>query len=248
MTEHSRRPRRPRKTATRTSIALGPEEKLVLDWWIGEKGAASMSKGIRLLLENAEGDQWQNLLELARDSTMVCERHNEPLLLYNPDTEQPLCRICTISFDSAEQVNLMRYCRRHLIGYFRYCAMCEIDKTRRAVPVKSVSAATAIKLETSGAILIDVRHTKHVKGTFTGARELIYKEFIDARSGALIEFLDTLGPDCTLILFDDNGEGRSYGAAGELVLRFGMENRVSVVKGGITALKSASSGRFEGVV
>lgn len=203
-----------------------------------------MSKGIRLLLEKAENEQWPNLVETARNSTMVCEHHNEPLLLYDQSTQQPLCRLCTIRYDIQKQVGLMRYCRRHLSGYHRYCAMCENDKTRREVPVPAISAATAVELEREGAVLVDVRRTMHVRGAFEGSRSLIYMEFIDARSGALVEFLESIDPGASLILFDDDGEGRSYGAAGELVLRYGMENRVSIVQGGITELRSVFPERF----
>ena len=244
MTKSPQRPRRPKKTATRTSIAIGPEEKLVLDWWVGERKLSSMSIGIRLLLEKAEKRAWQGLVEAAKDSTLVCEHHNEPLLLFDPATEQPICRLCTIGFDLQKQVGLMRYCRRHLLGYHRYCAMCANDKTRREVPVPAITAANAIDLERNGAVLVDVRRTKRIKGEFEGSESLIYLKFIDARDGALIGFLESIEPGTHLILFDDDGEGRSYAAAGELVLRYGMENRVSIVQDGISGLKSFSPERY----
>lgn len=203
-----------------------------------------MSKGIRMLLEKAENEQWPKLVQIARTSTMVCEHHNEPLLLFDQSTHQPLCRLCTIGFDVHKQVGLMRYCRRHLSGYHRYCAMCETDKTRREVPVPAISAATAVELERDGAVLVDVRRTKHVQGVIEGSQSLTYMKFIDGRCGALVEFLESIDSGASLILFDDDGEGRSYGAAGELVLRYGMENRVSIVQGGITELRSVFPERF----
>jgi len=247
MANPAQRPRRPKKTATRTSIAIGPEEKLVLDWWVGERGATSMSNGIRLLLEKAEKQPWPQLVDTARNSTMVCEQHNEPLLLFEPSTQRPLCRRCTTAFEVQQQVGLMRYCRRHLSGYHRYCAMCENDKTRREVPVPAISASTAVELEREGAVLVDVRRTKHVRGEFEGSRELKYTDILDARNGKLVEFLATIEPSAAMVLFDDDGEGRSYGAAGELVMRYGMENRVYVVQGGIRELRSVFPGRYQEV-
>ena len=247
MTSPKQRPRRPKKTAKRTSIAVGPEEKLVLDWWLGEQGATSMSNGIRLLLEKAEKQAWSELVDTARNSTMVCEHHNEPLLLFDPSTQRPLCRHCTNAFEVHKQVGLMRYCRRHLSGYHRYCAMCENDKTRREVPVPAIAASTAADLEQEGAVLVDVRRTKHVQGEIEGCLKLMYTEILDARSGELVEFLATIDPNASLVLFDDDGEGRSYGAAGELVLRYGMENRVYVVRGGIRELRSVFSERYHEV-
>ena len=178
---------------------------------------------------------------------MVCEHHNEPLLLFDPLTQRPLCRRCTTAFDVQQQVGLMRYCRRHLSGYHRYCAMCENDKTRREVPVPAISASTAVELEQEGAALVDVRRTKHVQGEFEGSRKLMYTDILDARTGTLIEFLSTIDPSAAMVLFDDDGEGRSYGAAGELVLRYGMENRVYVVQGGIRELRSVFPGRYQEV-
>ena len=124
----------------------------------------------------------------------------------------------------------MRYCRRHLSGYHRYCAMCENDKTRREVPVPAISASTVVDLEQEGAVLVDVRRTKHVQGEFEGSRKLMYTDILDARTGVMIDFLASIDSNAPLVLFDDDGEGRSYGAAGELVLRYGMENRVYVVQ------------------
>ena len=207
-----------------------------------------MSNGFRLLLEKAEKQSWSELVETARNSTMVCEQHNEPLLLFDPSTQRPLCRRCTTAFDVQQQVALMRYCRRHLSGYHRYCAMCENDKTRREVPVPAISASTAVELEQEGAVLVDVRRTKHVQGKFEGSWELMYTNIIDAREGSLAEFLASIAPGASLILFDDDGEGRSYGAAGELVLRYGMENRVYVVQGGIRELRSGFPERYQEVV
>jgi len=178
---------------------------------------------------------------------MVCERHNEPLLLFDPSTQRPLCRRCTTAFEVQQQVGLMNYCRRHLSGYHRYCAMCENDKTRREVPVPAISASTAVELEQEGAVLVDVRRTRHLQGDFEGSRELKYTDILDARNGNLVDFLATIDPSAAMVLFDDNGEGRSYGAAGELVLRYGMENRVYVVHGGIRELRSVSPGRYQEV-
>ena len=247
MSSPKQRPRRPKKTATRTSIAIGPEEKLVLDWWVGERGATSMSNGIRLLLEKAEKQPWTELVDTARNSTMVCEHHNEPLLLFDPSTQRPLCRRCTTTFEVRQQVGLMRYCRRHLSGYHRYCAMCENDKTRREVPVPAISASRVVDLEQEGAVLVDVRRTKHVQGEFEGSRKLMYTDILDARTGVMIDFLASIDSSAPLVLFDDDGEGRSYGAAGELVLRYGMENRVYVVQGGITDLRTVFPERYQEV-
>ena len=247
MTNPTQRPRRPKKTAKRTSIAIGPEEKLVLDWWVGERGATSMSNGIRFLLEKAEKQPWPELVDTARNSTMVCEYHNEPLLLFDPSTQRPLCRRCTTALEVQQQVGLMRYCRRHLSGYHRYCAMCENDKTRREVPVPAISASKAVKLEQKGAVLVDVRRTRHLRGEFEGSRELMYTDILDARNGKLVDFLTTIDPSAAMVLFDDDGEGRSYGAAGELVLRYGMENRVYVVLGGIREKRTVFPGRYQEV-
>ena len=207
-----------------------------------------MSNGIRFLLEKAESQPWPKLVDTARNSSMVCEHHNEPLLLFDPSTQRPLCRQCTTAFEIQQQVGLMRYCRRHLSGYHRYCAMCENDKTRREVPVPAISASTAVELEQEGAVLVDVRRTKHVLGRFEGSRELKYTDILDAREGDLVEFLATIKQGSSLILFDDDGEGRSYGAAGELVLRYGMENRVYVVHGGISELRSDFPERYQELV
>ena len=207
-----------------------------------------MSNGIQSLLEKAEKQGWSELVDIARNSTIVCEHHNEPLLLFDPSTQRPLCRRCTTGFQVQKQVGLMRYCRRHLSGYHRYCAMCENDKTRREVPVPVISASTAVNLEQEGAVLVDVRRTKHVQGEFEGSRKLMYTDILDARKGALIDFLESIDPNASLVLFDDDGEGRSCGAAGELVLRYGMENRVYVVQGGFTDLRSVFPERYQEVV
>lgn len=75
-----------------------------------------------------------------------------------------------------------------------------------------------------------------------------YTDILDARKGELVEFLATIKQGSSLILFDDDGEGRSYGAAGELVLRYGMENRVYVVHGGIRELRSDFPERYQELV
>ena len=206
-----------------------------------------MSNGIRLLLEKAEKQAWPELVDTARNSTMVCEHHNEPLLLFDPATQQPLCRRCTTGFEVQQQVALMRFCRRHLSGYHRYCAMCENDKTRREVPVPAISASTALDLEQGGAVLVDVRRTKHVVGEIDGSQKLMYMDILDARNGYLVDFLANIDASTSLVLFDDDGEGRSYGSAGELVLRYGMENRVYVVQGGIRELRSVFPERYREV-
>ena len=123
--------------------------------------------------------------------------------------------------------------------------MCENDKTRREVPVPAISASTAVELEQEGAVLVDVRRTRHLQGGFEDSRELKYTDILDARNGKLVDFLATIDPRAAMVLFDDDGEGRSYGAAGELVLRYGMENRVYVVKGGIRELKSDFPERYQ---
>jgi len=125
--------------------------------------------------------------------------------------------------------------------------MCENDKTRREVPVPAISASKAGKLEQKGAVLVDVRRTRHLRGEFEGSRELMYTDILDARNGKLVDFLTTIDPSAAMVLFDDDGEGRSYGAAGELVLRYGMENRVYVVLGGIRELRTVFPGRYQEV-
>ena len=206
-----------------------------------------MSNGIRLLLEKAEKQSWPELVDTARNSTMICEHHNEPLLLFDPASQRPLCRRCATGLEVQQQVALMRFCRRHLSGYHRYCAMCENDKTRREVPVPAISASTAKDLEQEGAVLVDVRRTKHVQGEIEGSLKMMYADILDARKGDLVDFLANIDASASLVLFDDDGEGRSYGAAGELVLRYGMENRVYVVQGGIKELRSFFPERYQEV-
>ena len=125
--------------------------------------------------------------------------------------------------------------------------MCENDKTRREVPVPAISASKAGKLEQKGAVFVDVRRTRHLRGEFEGSQELMYTDILDARNGKLVDFLTTIDPSAAMVLFDDDGEGRSFGAAGELVLRYGMENRVYVVLGGIRELRTAFPERYQEV-
>lgn len=75
----------------------------------------------------------------------------------------------------------------------------------------------------------------------------MYTDILDARNGKLVDFLTTIDPSAAMVLFDDDGEGRSYGAAGELVLRYGMENRVYVVLDGIRELRTVFPGRYQEV-
>ena len=93
-------------------------------------------------------------------------------------------------------------------------------------------------------MLVDVRRTKHTRGRIADSHDLMYMHFIDTRDGKLHDFLEGIAEDTPLILFDDDGEGRSHGAAAELVLRYGMENRVAIVNGGIVALRDTDASRF----